>query len=184
MPRRSTVTRPVSSASSSPSEAERASDSESDVPVSTSHANHPPRRRPSQGGKAPRSCFANAARLVMTVAPRDDEAGPSTSSATKQTKQTKKTASSKKSKAKKTAGASKKTSTKKGNTNTRRGRNAPQLQSTSGGHGDSDPEEPQDDIAAAALLAFERVKQMEEEMEKALEKDEEFQKIKKLSQQT
>ena len=181
MPRRSTVTRPVSSASSSPSEAERISDSESDVPVSTSHANHPPRRRPSQGGKAPRSCFANAARLVMTVAPRDDEAGPSTSSAAKQTK---KTASSKKSKAKKTAGASKKTSTKKGNTNTRRGRNAPQLQSTSGGHGDSDPEEPQDDIAAAALLAFERVKQEEKEMEKALENDEEFQKIKKLSQQT
>ena len=172
MPRHQKVSKQLStssSLSSSTSSSDSFEDRNPPKPRSTSTIplTKIPYRRPSQGGKAPRSFFINPPQLdtgasTSQETPRRSRRSASSTGATTLSEQKPK---------------SQKTTKRK----TRQGRKAPQLQATGEAAGPSG--EQQNETTRAAQAAFERVKKVEEELLRELEDDEAFQAVRSLSWQ-
>ena len=176
MPRHQKVSKQLS-ASSSLSSSTSSSDSFEDrnppKQISTSTI---PYRRPSQGGKAPRSFFTNPPQLEAVVS--TSQPGTSTAEPQETPRRSRRSASS--------TGATtlpkqKTRSQKTTKGKTRQGRKAPRLEATGEAAGPSG--EQQNETTRAAQAAFERVKKDEEELLRELEDDEAFQAVRSLSWQ-
>ena len=181
MPRHQKVSRQLST-SSSLSSSTSSSDSFEDrnPPKPRSTSTIPlmkiPYRRPSQGGKAPRSFFTNPPQLETVVS--TSQPGTSTAEPQETPRRSRRSASST---GATTLSEQKPKSQKTTKRKTRQGRKAPQLQATGEAAGPSG--EQQNETTRAAQAAFERVKKVEEELLRELEDDEAFQAVRSLSWQ-
>ena len=180
MPRHQKVSRQLSSSSSLASSTSSSDFEDRNPPKPRSTSTIPvmkiPHRRPSQGGKAPRSFFINPPQLDTGAS--TSQPGPSTAEPQETPRRSRRSASST---GATTLSEQKPKSQKTTKRKTRQGRKAPQLQATGEAAGPSG--EQQNETTRAAQAAFERVKMDEEELLRELEGDEAFQAVRALSWQ-
>ena len=179
MPRHQKVSKQLSTSSSLSSSTSSSDPFEDCNPPKQRSMSTIPYRRPSQGGKAPRSFFANPPQFGAAVSvSQNEEPGTSTSKAQEPVRRSRRSASST---GATTLSEQKPKSQKTTKRKTRQGRKAPQLQATGEAAGPSG--EQQNETTRAAQAAFERVKKVEEELLRELEDDEAFQAVRSLSWQ-